>query len=261
MPDRLKDLSKARILISNDDGIRAKGLGVLERVAARLSDDVWVVAPDSEQSGAAHSLTLSRPLRLRRVDERRYSVDGTPTDSVLMGIRQVLGDHKPDLVLSGVNRGGNLGEDVTYSGTVAAAMEGTLLGVPSVALSQLVGAGTKAHWETAERHAPDLLRRLIAAPWPKNVLININFPDLPPDEVKGTAIVGLGRRKIGGQLVERRDPRGYPYYWIGPMREEQTGQPGSDIAAVYDGWISITPVHLDLTDKRAMAALQKAFAA
>lgn len=258
MTHRIPDLSGARILVTNDDGIRATGLGVLERIARGLSDDVWVVAPEEEQSGAGHSLTLRRPLRLRNYGDRRYGVDGTPTDSVLMAIGHLLRDHKPDLVLSGVNRGGNLGEDVTYSGTVAAAMEGTLLGRPSIALSLLIGPSNKAKWDTAETLLPDLIRSLATIGWPKNTLINVNIPDLAPDAVKGVRVVGLGRRKLGEQLEERFDPRGYPYYWIGPMREEEASRDDTDIACAYGGWISVTPVHLDLTERRAIAPLRSA---
>ncbi len=251
------DLSGARILLSNDDGIDAKGLAVLERVAHTLSDDVWVVAPQLEQSGAGHSLTLRRPLRMRQVGERRFAVDGTPTDCVLMGVQQVLKDRPPDLLLSGVNRGGNLGEDVTYSGTVAAAMEAMLLGVPAIALSQLVRNGESTRWATAEALAGDLIRRLTALSWPKDVLLNVNFPDLPADRVRGVEIVELGRRKVGGQFEQRTDPRGRPYYWIGPMRDEEP-RPGTDIGAVHDGAISVTPVHLNLTHRPTMKALRKA---
>jgi len=251
------DLAKARILLTNDDGIHATGLKVLEGIARKLSDDVWVVAPESEQSGASHSLTLRQPLRLRRVDERRYAVDGTPTDSVLMAIGHLLTDHRPDLVLSGVNRGANLGEDVTYSGTVAAAMEGTLLGVPSIALSQIYTQNQRTRWSTTERHAADVIRRVTSVSWPHNVFINVNFPDWPAAKVTGIRVVGLGRRKLGGQLEKRLDPRGYPYYWIGPMRTEELGRRQTDIVAVNDGAIAVTPVNLNMTDRGAMKALRQ----
>ena len=186
------ELEQARILIANDDGIHASGIQVLERIAKTLTDDVWVVAPENEQSGAAHSLTIARPLRIRRRDERHFSVDGTPTDAVLLAVNQILKDRKPDLVLSGVNRGGNLGEDVTYSGTVAAAMEGTLLGIRSIALSQVPDPDGPTKWKTAEHFAPGIIKRLWSGTWPPSVLINVNFPDLPVEQVKGARV---GRRR------------------------------------------------------------------
>jgi len=255
----IADLSRARILISNDDGVDAPGIKVLEDVARSLSDDVWVVAPESEQSAVAHSLTIRRPLRLRRVAERRYTVDGTPTDSVLLGVRQLLQDQRPDLVLSGINRGSNLGDDVTYSGTVAAAMEGTLLGIPSIALSQHIAGDGPIKWETARHWAPDIIRRAVAAGWPVNVLLNVNFPDLPADRVTGVAVAGQGKRKIGDELVERIDPRGQPYYWIGGQRLEDPGIEGSDLEAVHRGKVSVTPLGVDFTHQATLAKMASLF--
>lgn len=256
MNRRLPSLSDARILVTNDDGVNARGIGILERVARSLSKDVWIVAPILEQSGAGHSLTLRRPLRMRKLEERRYSVDGTPTDSVLMAVGHLLKDHKPDLVLSGINRGGNLGEDVTYSGTVAAAMEATLLGVPAIALSQVYPSGDSPDWAVAEHHAAPVIRKLAESGWPDGVLINVNFPAGPLDRVKGSRVVSLGRRKIGDHLEERHDPRGVPYYWIGPMRDETPNRPDTDLAAVLDGYVAVTPVHLDLTDRPTIDMLK-----
>jgi 5'-nucleotidase len=253
------DLADARILITNDDGVHATGLAVLETIARGFSDDVWVVAPEAEQSGASHSLTLRRPLRSRALGERRYAVDGTPTDCVLMALGHILKDHPPDLVLSGVNRGANLGDDVTYSGTIAAAMEGTMLGVPSIALSQLYADGERTNWATAETHASEVIRRATSVAWPRNVFVNVNFPAIAPDRVEGIHVVELGRRKLGGQLVERFDPRGYPYYWIGPMRTEEEGQGRTDIVVVREGGIAVTPVCLELTDLASMKSLGEAF--
>lgn len=258
MAEPLADLSKARILVTNDDGIQANGLEVLEEIARSLSDDVWVVAPEQEQSGAAHSLTLRHPLRIREHTPRRFSVDGTPTDSVLMAIGHLLQDRRPDLLLSGVNRGANLGEDVTYSGTVAAAMEGALLGVRSMALSLAVAGNAAARWQTPQQLAPDMIRRLAAVQLDANILININFPDADPDDVQSAQVARLGRRKLGEQLEQRIDPRGVPYYWIGPMREEAGDEPDTDLAAVYTNAIAVTPVHLDLTHHPAIAALRQA---
>jgi 5'-nucleotidase len=255
----LSDLSTYRILVSNDDGIAARGLKLLEHIAKALSKDVWVVAPELEQSGAGHSLTLRRPLRIRQLSRRRFAVDGTPTDAVLLGINHILKQRKPDLVLSGVNRGGNMGEDVTYSGTIAAAMEATLLGVPAIALSLHYTNGAKEHWETPEAMAPAIIRKLIAAGWPKNVMINVNFPDRAPDEVQGFSIAKQGRRKLGDQLGERVDMRGEHYYWIGPLREEAASREGTDIWAVNEGRVAITPLDLDLTHDPTSVALAGVF--
>ena len=252
------DLSRARILLSNDDGIHATGLKLLEKIARRLSDDVWVVAPETEQSGSAHSLTLRQPLRIRKLAKRRYSVDGTPTDSVLLAVKHLLADRPPDLVLSGINRGGNLGEDVTYSGTIAAAMEATLLGVKAIALSQHRDESKRAPWQTAEHHAEPLIRKLVEADWPANVFINVNFPDVPPDEVTGIEIGVQGRRKLGDHLEERFDPHGRPYYWVGPLRREEPSRKKSDLAAVQRKAIAVTPLHLDLTHQATLRHLRDA---
>ena len=253
------DLAAARILISNDDGIEAPGIKVLARIAATLSADVWVVAPETEQSGAGHSLTLRRPLRIRQVEERRYAVDGTPTDCVLLAINEILSDRKPTLVLSGINRGGNLGEDVTYSGTVAAAMEGTVLGVPSIALSQEYPDRGPVPWETGEAFAPDLIRRLCQIGWPRNSLININFPGVGPDRVVGIRAAAQGRRKIGDQIVTGRDPRGSPYYWIGSMRTEDPTVAGTDLNAVHGNAVAVTPIAMNMTDQPTLTKLAETF--
>ena len=239
-----------RILITNDDGIDAPGLHALREIAGQLSDDVWVVAPETNQSGASHSLSLHEPLRLRRIDERAFAVRGTPTDSVIMGVRHVLKDKLPDLVLSGVNRGANMAEDVTYSGTIAGAFEGTILGIPSVALSQAFGfSGAKGiRWQTALAHAPGLLRKLLAAAWLPSCVMNINFPDREPDEVAGTLVTVQGRRDPGLlQIEERHDTWGNPYYWLAFERRRSSAAEGTDLAAVYAGYISVTPLFLDLT--------------
>jgi len=254
------DLANARILISNDDGINATGLRHLEAVARTLSDDVWTVAPATEQSAASHSLTLRSPLRIRRHDDRRFSVDGTPTDAVLLAVTHLLKDRPPDLLLSGINRGGNLGEDITYSGTVAAAMEGTLLDVPSIAISQYFTPDHPPKWATGEHYLPDLIRRLTAVRWPKNVLMNVNIPDKVVGSVAGAKVVRQGRRRLGGKplLMERKDPRGVPYYWIGIAREAETEDPGTDLAAIHAGAISVTPLYLDLTHHDSVAGLREA---
>lgn len=251
------DLARARILVTNDDGIHAPGIKLLEKIAKGISKDVWVVAPDSEQSAAGHSLTLTVPLRTRKVSSRKFAVNGTPTDSVLLGVRHILKDHPPDLVLSGVNAGGNLGEDITYSGTVAAAMEATLLGIPAIALSQARQNGAKVPWAAASIHAEDIIRRLVKVSWAKNILMNVNFPDSLHGDISGIRIVRQGRRKIGEVLNEGIDPRGHPYIWVGAERDEDPSFPNSDLEAVNNGAIAITPLRVDMTDRPAMNALKK----
>jgi 5'-nucleotidase len=239
-----------RILLTNDDGIDAPGLHALREIAAQLSEDVWVVAPETNQSGASHSLSLHEPLRMRRIDERAFAVRGTPTDSVIMGVRHVLKDKLPDLVLSGVNRGANMAEDVTYSGTIAGAFEGTILGIRSVALSQAFGfrEDRSVRWQTALAHGPALLRKLLAIEWMPSCTMNVNFPDRDPEEVEGTMVTVQGRRDPGLlQIDERHDTWGNPYYWLAFGRRRSSAAKGTDLAAVYAGYISVTPLFLDLT--------------
>lgn len=255
----ITDLSKARILVSNDDGVESNGLKLLTEVAHSLSDDVWVVAPATEQSGTGHSLTLTRPLRIRKLGERRFSVDGTPTDCVLLGINEVLKDKTPDLVLSGVNRGANLGEDVTYSGTVAAAMEGTLMGVPSIAFSQVIDTGAQEKHRIAGSFAAAIIRTVTAEGWPSNVLMNVNFPHIPADRVKGIRVGLQGRHKLGSDLSQRLDPRGKPYYWIGSQRIADRGLEHSDLAAIDAGYVSLTPLCVDLTHHATLDRLRGLF--
>lgn len=264
MAKRAPKKKPLRILLSNDDGIHAPGLKALETIAAALSDDVWVVAPETEQSGASHSLTLHAPLRLREAGKKKWAVQGTPTDCVMMAIRHVMIDSPPDLVLSGVNRGANMADDVTYSGTIAAAMEGTVLGVPSIALSQAYGFGSPgAHpkWRCAEVHGPRIIRDLLAAGWPPGVLMNVNFPDRLPKAIAGVEVTRQGRRDQQlAQIEPRDDLRGGKYYWIGFKRVLSNPPPGTDLHAVYNGKISITPLHLDLTEQAVLAATRRRLA-
>ena len=251
-----------RILLTNDDGIHAEGLKVLERIALQLSDDVWTVAPETDQSGFAHSLSLSEPLRMRKISDRHFAVRGTPTDCVIMGVRELLPE-PPDLVLSGVNSGANVADDVTYSGTVAGAMEGTLLGIPSIALSQgynVSEEGRTLHWETAESHAPVILKRLLDAGMPSGIFLNINFPNCPPEEVRGTLVTNQGKRVHGLSLDKRRDGRGFPYYWLLFNRTQSEIREGTDLAALRDRHISVTPLHLDLTANEVKDRFKKALA-
>lgn len=249
-----------RILVTNDDGIHAPGLKIMEAIARTLSKDIWVVAPEFEQSGTAHSLTLTQPLRLRKVNARKFAVRGTPTDCVMMAVSEIMKGKKPDLLLSGVNRGSNLGEDVTYSGTVAAAMEGTLLGIPSIALSQKLSPGHPVKWATAEHHGPKLVKRLLKMGWAKGVLININFPDVVSDAVTGVQIVSQGQRDLSDLMLDHRiDARGVPYFWIGFRHDEGKPKPGTDLAAVEAGAIAVSPLALDLTHAASLKALRRAF--
>jgi 5'-nucleotidase len=253
------DPGRARILISNDDGVQAPGIEVLERIARTLSDDVWVVAPETEQSATSHSLTVRRPLRLRQLGPRRFSVDGTPTDSVVVGVGHVLKTHKPDLVLSGINMGSNLGEDVIYSGTVAAAMEAALLGLPAIAMSLARRGDHDFRWETAEAHLPDVIRKICAAGFTPDLLVNVNLPDLPADQVRGVRVAGQGRRDVDTEVVEGVDPGGRPYLWIGDYMSDETLEPDSDLHAVGEGYVAVTPLHFDLTASRWLGTLEAAF--
>jgi len=251
-----------RILITNDDGIHSPGLATCLEIARALSEEIWIVAPEIDQSGVSHSLSLNDPLRMREVGERHFAVKGTPTDCVIMGVRHLMKE-KPDLVLSGVNRGRNCAEDVTYSGTVAGAMEGTVLGIPSFALSQAYAFTTKHHpyWDTAIKHAPDLIRRVLKAGMPRDVLLNVNFPDCQPDQVTGIAVTVQGKRDQELLRIDaRHDGRGNPYYWIAFARGGVPGAaPGSDLAALTENRIALTPLRLDLTDEPFMTKLADVF--
>jgi 5'-nucleotidase len=253
-----------RILITNDDGIHAPGLAIMERIAREISDDIFVIAPETEQSGVAHSLSLNDPLRLREISKRHYALKGTPTDCVIMGVRKLM-DAPPDLVLSGVNCGQNVAEDVTYSGTIAAAMEGTILGIPSIAMSQVYDffAGRETiHWSCAEAHANGVLRKLLAAGIPPNVLMNVNFPSCLPHEVQGVAVTMQGRRSNDLMKIEdRKDGRGNPYHWISFQRGDFTPGAGTDLEALEQNKITVTPLKLDLTDHPTVTALAAAFEA
>lgn len=252
-----------RILLTNDDGVHAPGLKVLHAIARTLSDDIWIVAPHEEQSGAGHSLTLTRPLRIRKHGEKHYSVTGTPTDAVMMAVGHLMKDCRPDLILSGVNRGANLAEDVTYSGTVAAAMEGAISGVRSIALSQVYskeGMGDAVPFACAEAWGEKVLRPLIAMPVGQRMLLNVNFPAIDPQAVKGVRVVRQGFHDVDRtRIVEGTDPRGYRYYWFGLGSSDAVPE-GTDLQAVSEGYISVTPLHYDLTHDGSMAAVAQAFA-
>lgn len=245
-----------RVLLTNDDGIHAEGLAVLERIARTLSDDIWIVAPEADQSGLAHSLSLSEPLRLREVGEKHFALRGTPTDCVIMAARKVM-PGPPDLVLSGVNSGANIADDVTYSGTIAGAMEGSLIGSKSIALSQAYNFdGTRVvPWDVVETHAPDLLAKLITLDLPRGVFLNVNFPNCKSDEIQGVAISRQGKLVHGLWIEERADGRGFPYYWLRFGRKPAEYVEGTDLTALKDNMISVTPLKLDLTADDVMEML------
>ena len=259
MRDRVPDLSRARVLISNDDGIGAPGIKALERAMKRIAGEVWVVAPETEQSAAGHSLTLRSPLRIHKIAKQKFCVTGTPTDAVMLAIHEVMKDCPPDVVVSGINRGGNLGEDVTYSGTVAAAMEGTLLGVPSMAFSLVTPDGAKAHWKTAEAYVEKVMAGLGEVAFPRGVLLNVNIPDRPVAEITGIEVTRQGRRKIGCELLKGADPKGQPYFWIGAQRDEDKTLKSTDLEAISRGAVSVTPLSMDLTHRGMMKTLKEVF--
>lgn len=247
-----------RIVLTNDDGIEAPGLDVLEKIASEISDDIWVIAPETDQSGASHSLTLAEPLRMRELAKRRYAVKGTPTDCVIMAIRSLLIDEPPDLILSGVNKGQNLADDITYSGTVAGAIEGTLLGIRSIAMSLVTGPMEQGVpiWDTPMRHGGPLLKKILKTDWPKSVLLNVNFPDCEPDQVAGVSVTRQGQRDADLlNIDDRLDTRGKAYYWIGIKRQHSTPPKGTDLWAVDADRISVTPLCLDFTHQDTCAKL------
>ena len=249
-----------RILLTNDDGIGAEGLDALVRVAKRLSDDVWVCAPETEQSGASRRLTLTEPVRVRKLEPQIYAASGTPTDCVMLAVQELLADRKPDLVLSGINRGQNVAEDVTFSGTVAGALQGMALGVPSIALSQVLTRfhdSVVARYDTAEAHAPGVISRLIEIGWPRSVVMNLNFPPVAPEEVEGVEVTVQGMRDESYLHFDKRtDLRGRDYYWLGYRGKAVTPEPGTDLHAVRERRISVTPLHIDLTHRESVRELR-----
>jgi len=247
-----------RILLVNDDGFHAPGFEVLRKIASELSEDVWAVAPASDQSGLSHSITLSHPLRLEKLSERDFYLSGTPTDCVIMAVKELM-PSPPDLILSGVNHGQNAANDVTYSGTAAGAMEGAILGIPSFALSLRVDwTGSRiAYWETPLAQAPFIIQRLLDADLDPSTFININFPDRKPDDVLGEKIVPQGSLAHEINANQHHDGRGHPYYWLNFKAGEITSTGDSDIAALREGYTTITPMRPDFTDSKALERLSK----
>jgi 5'-nucleotidase len=249
-----------RILLSNDDGVFASGLAVLEEIARSVSDDIWIVAPHEEQSGQARAITLNSPVRVREETERRFAVTGTPADAVLLAVKDILRDHPPDLVLSGVNRGQNIAEDTSQSGTVAAAIEGMHLGIPSIAFSQARNfrRGEPIPWECGKVWGPRVLKALLKQGWPRDCVINVNFPDRLPADVMGIEVTSQGFRDESiATLDKRTDLRGNDYFWIGYTGKLSNPPEGTDLRAIYEGRISVTPLHIDMTHQAYRAELQK----
>jgi 5'-nucleotidase len=249
-----------RILLTNDDGIYAPGMALLERIARTLSDDVWVCAPTEEQSGTGHSLTLHLPVRLHEHGEKRFAVTGTPTDAVNLALRKLFADRKPDLVISGINAGENLADDITYSGTISAAMEGALAGIKAVAMSQAIRDGDHG-FSAAEAWAERVLAPLLDVPMAPRTLINVNFPPRAAEDVRGIRLARQGFHDYSrGSLIEGRDPRGRSYYWFGLEDVEHTLDHGTDLEAIDDGYVAITPLQLDLTHHPSIATLAEGYA-
>lgn len=233
------------ILLSNDDGYQAPGLQALASELAAIAD-IHVVAPDRDRSGASNSLTLDSPIRARQADNGFTYVDGTPTDCVHLAITGLL-ECEPDMVVSGINSGANMGDDVLYSGTVAAAMEGRFLGYPAIAVSMVTGGERPKHYATAARVTLELVQRVIAGSLPADTILNVNVPDLPWEQIQGMQATRLGHRHKSEPVVQDHDPRGRPVYWVGPVGPEQDAGPGTDFHAVRSGYVSITPLDVDLT--------------
>jgi len=246
-----KPLAGHRLLVTNDDGIDAPGIQLLEEIACQLSNDVWVIAPDSEKSGAGHSISLHNPIRLRRRSERSWAVFGTRTDCVLMACYELMRDQRPTIVLSGINNGANLAEDVSYSGTCAAAMEGTLLGIPSIAMSVVRAPTGTARWDAAREILPGLLPDLInSGSWPKSSFLNVNFPDVEgPADVRGVRVTRQGQRPPGAFSIDARvDARNVPYYWVKLSHPDGEKHPDTDLHAIHENAVSVTPIQLDFTN-------------
>ncbi|MBL6616264.1 MAG: 5'/3'-nucleotidase SurE, partial [Reyranella sp.] len=252
---------KPRVLLVNDDGIHAAGILLLEELVRQYTDDVWVVAPAEERSGASHAISLTTPVRMRQLGERKFAVYGTPTDCVLLGYWHVLKDQPPTVLISGINHGENLAEDVTYSGTASAAMEGALLGMRSIAMSQVYHIhGGQPRWDTARQHGAAVLGPLLTCPWEPGVFVNVNFPDVAPDQVSGIRLTTQGQRMPGSfKPIARIDGRNVPYYWI--KIEYDPGAPvaDTDLDAMRHHAVSVTPMHIDLTAHRFNKTLQSAF--
>jgi 5'-nucleotidase len=251
------DLPFQRVLLTNDDGIDAPGLAVLEEIAATLAREVWIVAPERDQSGTSHSISLHAPLRVSDHGPRRYGIAGTPGDCVIMAARHLMRETPPELILSGVNRGANLGVETVFSGTVGAAMTGLLLGVPSIALSQAFSDREAVRWNTARTLAPALLRHLLGAPWPPGICLNVNFPDVDPEQARPMQFTTQGVGLVQGIDVKPMvDPRAIPYYWLKFKRAPNKDAADSEAVVVLSGGVSVTPLRFERTDQAALQRLR-----
>lgn len=259
-----EDLSKAKILISNDDSIHAEGIVALEEIVKEFTDNYVVVAPETQQSATGHSLTIHEPLRIKKYDDKHYSVMGTPTDCVLLGISQVLDGQRPDLILSGINHGQNAADDVTYSGTVAAAIEATMMGIPSIALSQDMRewhGGDQGNWDVPKEYLPKIFEKLSGFYWNDNVLLNVNFPFQKhiKGDVKIMPVEQGHYDHFEDDVVRCTDPRGRDYYWIGPVPNMERNEVKTDMGALKAGHVTITPLSLNLTDQPTLQKLGEMF--
>ncbi len=246
-----------RILIANDDGIHSRGIRALISRLSQLGE-VWVAAPDREQSATSHAISLHTPLRMRKVGEREFAISGTPTDAVYLGLHHVMREAPPDVVVSGINHGPNLGNDVIYSGTVSAAMEAAMFGFKAIAVSlcmgEHMGDTRETHFDTAAEFVARLVSSLADKQLPRGVLLNVNVPNRPVAEVRGMKMCRLGFNNWAEKVADRVDPRGRPYYWIGGTRQGHDDIADSDVNAIADGLVSVTPIHYDLTDYRSFSA-------
>lgn len=253
----MRELSGHRVLIANDDGIHAPGIQLLEKVVRKYCDDVWVIAPDEERSGASHSVSMHNPIRMRKLDDRHFAIKGSPTDCVLMALHELMDEH-PTLVLSGINRGANLAEDAHYSGTVAVAIEATLMGIPAIALSQVFDKGGEVPWETAEHYAAEIIENILAEGIPQGTFVNINFPAVTAADSKGVRVVSQGRRPPGAFKIDARvDRREVPYFWVHLAPDEGDTGRATDLEAVEAGAVSVCPMKLDMTDGDYLRALAR----
>ena len=247
-----------RILLINDDGIEAPGLAILERIAAELAREVWIVAPEHDQSGVSHAVSLHHPIRATAGGPRRWAVTGTPGDCVVMGLSHLMRGSLPQLLLSGVNRGANLGIETVFSGTVGGAMTGMMLGIPSIALSQAWTNREAVRWDTAATLGPRIVQELMNIGWSKDTCLSVNFPDLPADEAGPLTLARQGAGSVEGMDVEpRTDPRGFIYYWVSFRRGDRDQGPESDVAALNAGRVVVTPLRYDRTDENAYAMLAR----
>ena len=260
-----EQLNSLRVLLTNDDGISASGLVLLEELLGPLVNELWVVAPQTDQSGTSHSLTLRQPLRVREMGSKRFSVSGTPADCVLLAVNQIMKDCKPDLVISGINRGKNVGEDVNYSGTIAAAKEASAFGIPAIALSQVIdpvdyfseNKEVDLIYSASKTHCVDLIQDLLTISWPANAVMSINFPLVGDGVVKGVAVTHGNWRKRGDKIIKNQDGRGQPYFWIGPREEIDKNMGGSDLEALESSVISVTPLSLEVVEQDVLQNLQE----